>query len=563
MSHARPLGSSMIKRTNEIRRSALAVVESIEPRTLLSFSAAINFQPASTSVPAGFVADIGQTYASRNGLTYGWDVDNRSAARDRGASSTRDRSTSTLLHFNSSRFRARTWEIAVPNGTYSIQISAGDPSFFDSRFAINVEGSLLINHQATSNARFATGSANVTVRDGRLTITSAPNAINNKINSIRIKTANTTQTNIRPAAPTNLRATGVRADAVDLAWNDPSNGKSKFILEQSRDGKNFSRIATLNTGVVRHFITGLAHSSLYFFRISSENAGQISAPSNTVRINTSQPRVTSSGERPTTSTGYFDGISVSDADDVAKSAPHLRKLGITAVRMWSDLEWNQLRNRLAYDRAIEWHRAGFKVTLLLHDDKTPTYDQAKTYFEWVLRKPGLKDAVDRWEIVNEPNKTSYWKGTQRDYVQNVLRAASDVFRPRGEEVVGAGPTWDVNALKTLISFGYLDYVDYANFHPYGNTPADQISRLQQVKRLLGDTPLTITEWNIHAAGAGTTRWAQQLNELRPWIKANVESAFYFCLVIADTWAGPAGLLKIDGTGAYVPNEPFYSTFDRW
>jgi hypothetical protein len=563
MSHTRPFGSPMIKRTKEIRRSARAVVESIEPRKLLSFSAAINFQPDSTAVPAGFVADIGQTYAPRNGLTYGWDLDNRSAARDRGTSSTRERSTSTLIHFSSSRFRARTWEIAVPNGTYSVQISAGDPSFFDSRFAINVEGSLLINHQATSNARFATGSANVTVRDGRLTISSANGAINNKINSIQIKSANTTTAGIRLSAPTNLRATGIRADAVDLAWNDPSNGESKFIVEQSNDGKNFSRIATLDTGVVRHFITGLAHSSLYFFRVSAENAGQISAPSNTIRINTSQPRVTSSGQRPTTSTGYFDGISVSDADDVAKSAPHLRKLGITAVRMWSDLEWNQLRNRLAYDRAIEWHRAGFKVTLLLHDDKTPTYDQAKTFFEWVLRRPGLKDAVDRWEIVNEPNKTSYWKGTQRDYVQNVLRAASDVFRPRGEEVVGAGPTWDVNALKTLISFGYLDYVDYANFHPYGNTPADQISRLQQVKRLLGDTPLTITEWNIHAASAGTTRWAQQLNELRPWIKANVESAFYFCLVIADTWAGPAGLLKIDGTGAYVPNEPFYSTFDRW
>ena len=62
--------------------------EALEKRQLLHGGAAfdlhVNFQPAGSPVPAGYVADTGATFGARgNGYTYGWDAANTVAPRDR------------------------------------------------------------------------------------------------------------------------------------------------------------------------------------------------------------------------------------------------------------------------------------------------------------------------------------------------------------------------------------------------------------------------------------------------------------------------------------------------
>ena len=70
-------------------------VEPLEVRRLMhtlpdgsdahEFAAKINFQPGGAMVPAGYVADAGHVFGDRgSGLSFGWDIDNRSSARDRG-----------------------------------------------------------------------------------------------------------------------------------------------------------------------------------------------------------------------------------------------------------------------------------------------------------------------------------------------------------------------------------------------------------------------------------------------------------------------------------------------
>src|SRR5690348_1218649 len=53
------------------------VLELLESRRLFSagFEAHINFQPASATIPSGFLADSGAPYQARGGaLTYGWNT---------------------------------------------------------------------------------------------------------------------------------------------------------------------------------------------------------------------------------------------------------------------------------------------------------------------------------------------------------------------------------------------------------------------------------------------------------------------------------------------------------
>src|SRR5438105_4826268 len=110
-----------------------AVMELLERRQHLAFSARINFQPSSAAVPDFFKADTGAVYGPRaNGLTYGWNADNSANARDRNSSLSPDQSYDTLIHMQ--RNGDFKWEIAVPNGKYFVHVAGGDPSFDDDTY---------------------------------------------------------------------------------------------------------------------------------------------------------------------------------------------------------------------------------------------------------------------------------------------------------------------------------------------------------------------------------------------------------------------------------------------
>ncbi|OLB64417.1 MAG: hypothetical protein AUI10_11185 [Actinobacteria bacterium 13_2_20CM_2_72_6] len=145
------------------------------------FSATVNFAPAGAPVPTGYRADTGAPYGSRGGgLTYGWDVDNSANARDRNASSSPDQRYDTLNHLQKPAGATR-WELAVPNGRYLVHAVAGDPNNVDSSYRIAVEGQLAVSGTPSATRHWFEGTVVVTVSDGRLTVTNAPGAVNNKL----------------------------------------------------------------------------------------------------------------------------------------------------------------------------------------------------------------------------------------------------------------------------------------------------------------------------------------------------------------------------------------------
>ena len=142
----------------------------------------VNFQPAGVPIPAGYVADTGADFARRgNGWSYGWNGDNTTTARDRDNSNSPDQRYDTLVHMQERVLPDAFWELAVPNGRYTVRIVAGDPDRFNSVYRINVDGVLAINATATRGQRWVEATVTVSVTDGRLTISNASGASNNKI----------------------------------------------------------------------------------------------------------------------------------------------------------------------------------------------------------------------------------------------------------------------------------------------------------------------------------------------------------------------------------------------
>ncbi len=173
--------------SSSTRRAPLNGVQIIPVTTPSSSAILINFQPASSAIPSGYLADTGLAYGNRgNGRTYGWNATITAQTRARGSSRSPDQRYDTFTFMQRSPYPDAVWEIAVPNGTYSVRAVAGDADNFDSVFRIAAEGVLTVSGTPTSAARWVEGTATVTVTDGRLTVRSASGGGNNKMCFIEI-----------------------------------------------------------------------------------------------------------------------------------------------------------------------------------------------------------------------------------------------------------------------------------------------------------------------------------------------------------------------------------------
>lgn len=150
-------------------------------------SVKINFQTASAAPQPGYLVDDGSVYAARSGHTYGWNADNRLNARERNAPNSPGKQYDTLNHMQ--KDGAFTWEMAVSNGSYRVRVVAGDPLYYDGSYKIEVEGRLAVNGTPASSNPWVEGVVEVNVTDGRLTVSSASGAVNNKLGFIEISSA--------------------------------------------------------------------------------------------------------------------------------------------------------------------------------------------------------------------------------------------------------------------------------------------------------------------------------------------------------------------------------------
>ncbi|MDN3496523.1 malectin domain-containing carbohydrate-binding protein [Planococcus sp. APC 4015] len=159
----------------------------------------VTFQPAGTTVAQGWTAETGSAFSTTRG--YGWlnaansqPVDRTAATRYRtGPLSgitypTDDRLKGYAFVDNATQptYTNGVWEYVVPNGDYQVAVSVGDANYLDSTHGVQIEGQPTIQAFVPTTATpFQTGVRNVTVTDGRITLTNS--GTNTKINWISIK----------------------------------------------------------------------------------------------------------------------------------------------------------------------------------------------------------------------------------------------------------------------------------------------------------------------------------------------------------------------------------------
>ena len=126
------------------------------------------------AVPEGYFPDYGREFGDRgNGYSYGWDANMYYATRTRSYST--DQRYNTLIEMQPPGRGDRTWEIAVPSGSYNVFLSCGDPSYDDHISTHDVEGVILVDPDGRD--KFDEYTVTVTVTDGRLTIKPGPGAV--------------------------------------------------------------------------------------------------------------------------------------------------------------------------------------------------------------------------------------------------------------------------------------------------------------------------------------------------------------------------------------------------
>ena len=267
-------------------------------------------------------------------------------------------------------------------------------------------------------------------------------------------------------------------------------------------------------------------------------------------------------ERKLMSASYDIGINLNDnaSASVSKLTPILKNLGVKTLRLWNSVSnFSNHAMTGTLQRAIDYANAGFNITLEINPSNgtVPSASAVKGWFQWAASQPALKAAVDQWEVGNEPDHDQYWKGTLSQYVTGFLKPAYEALNPLGEDVISAGPSWNVEDVRTMINAGMLSYTDYVGFHPYANGVSGVKKAAAAINSLVaGRKPIAVTEWNVRGYEGDKTSWAQAVQEVFPTIKASFALNYYFAAKTQNSLAGPGGIL----TSSFAPNQPFYNAF---
>jgi hypothetical protein len=148
----------------------------------------VNFQGPTPGTVGNYKPDRGEVFRDHLGISYGWDADNSANGRNRGNRRSPDFRYDSLNQMQRNG-ASRKWEIAVPNGLYLVTLVAGDPDNTDAIYKMNLENKLALNGTPTGNTRWFMSTLNVQVNDGRLTLTNAGGAKNNRVCFIDIQAA--------------------------------------------------------------------------------------------------------------------------------------------------------------------------------------------------------------------------------------------------------------------------------------------------------------------------------------------------------------------------------------
>jgi hypothetical protein len=142
--------------------TTLNYVTAVEAATQPFTRRFVNFQPAASVQPPGFLVDAGAAFEATRG--YGWNQPIPGMTRDRAELG--DPVLDTLIFTD----EPRVWEIELPADYYDVQVSIGDAAYPQGPHSVVVEGKTWLEGATTSAGEFLTLSGRVLVVDETLTV---------------------------------------------------------------------------------------------------------------------------------------------------------------------------------------------------------------------------------------------------------------------------------------------------------------------------------------------------------------------------------------------------------
>lgn len=225
-------------------------LEALESRRFLdgeAFAVNINFQPSGYSPPSGYVADTGAAFDDRgNGYSYGWSSDNTTEAP-------KLRHTRFTFRYDSMVYTfGKTWEIAVPNGTYRVWVVSGDYVTAGRRYAVCAEGATVYRGSVSDRIPYIGGQVDVQVTDGRLTLWARSDAPLTPFNFARFEKIGEIDSPEPPVSPSTGR--WATLTSVPAALGEVSGGviNNRLYIVGDGDSRTFSYDFATNTWSASH-----------------------------------------------------------------------------------------------------------------------------------------------------------------------------------------------------------------------------------------------------------------------------------------------------------------------
>ena len=137
-----------------------------------------------------------------------------------------------------------------------------------------------------------------------------------------------------PRAPTNLTATTISTNQINLSWTDNSRNETTFKIERSLNGTTFVQIKAAGVNVTAYTDSGLQASTKYYYRVRAYNSRGNSGYSNTASATTLVQRQVYIAIRTDglpgsgTQADPYNGSTMAKFDALMKSFQYTPNLGI-------------------------------------------------------------------------------------------------------------------------------------------------------------------------------------------------------------------------------------------
>ena len=189
-----------------------------------TFQAAVKFGPYETATPSGYVNFADQTFTNVLGYQMGWNAAGAKLFTPGG--NPPDQRYRTYAMPNDYNGLSRSFEVAVPNGSYRVRVVAGSPTEYGNTHKFWAEGVSVVSGVNNSVNHFISGVQTVTVNDGRLTISSdSASAPYSRLVFVDVVDAG--RAGAPPSAPSSVSATPASSTAVDVRWTDLADNEGR------------------------------------------------------------------------------------------------------------------------------------------------------------------------------------------------------------------------------------------------------------------------------------------------------------------------------------------------